>query len=136
MGLKLFYGDDARGAPARIQMIQSFTDNRGNEPAMNKLMSDKYPSSAIVMELATSRGCRPRQSQTATPTFKESDVWLDILPEALQKGREVERECQRARTEGAGLSDRTRAQKRRRPEDRLQGSLVIPPDSRQQERIE
>ena len=33
MGLKLFYGDEAQVAPARIQMIPSFTDNRGNGSA-------------------------------------------------------------------------------------------------------
>ena len=52
MGLKLFYGDEAQGAHARIQMIPSFTDNRGNGSALNKLMSNKHPSSAVVMELA------------------------------------------------------------------------------------
>ena len=52
MGLKLFHGDEAQGAPARIQMIPSFTDNRGNGSALNKLMMNKYPSSAVVMELA------------------------------------------------------------------------------------
>ena len=51
--------------------------------------------------------------------FKESGEWWDILPDVLQKGREVERECERGQAEGAGLTDRTGAQKRRRLEDRL-----------------
>ena len=38
MGLKLFHGDQAQGAPALIQMIPSFTDNRGNGSALHKLM--------------------------------------------------------------------------------------------------
>ena len=33
-------------------MIPSFTDNRGNGSALNKLMTNGYPSSAVVMELA------------------------------------------------------------------------------------
>ena len=33
MGLKLFHEDDVRSAHARIQMIPSFTDNRGNGSA-------------------------------------------------------------------------------------------------------
>ena len=74
-----------RSALARNQMIPSFTDSSGNRSALNKLMSNKYASSAMVMELA----CY------------------------------LKREFQRARTEGAGLPDRTRAQKRRRLEDRL-----------------
>ena len=52
MGLKLFHKDDVRSAPARIQMTPSFTDNRGDGSALNKLMLNKYPSSVIVMELA------------------------------------------------------------------------------------
>ena len=52
VGLKTFHRDDAGGAHTRIQMVASFTDNRGNGSALNKLMSNKYPSSAIVMELA------------------------------------------------------------------------------------
>ena len=32
-------------------MIPSFTDNRGNGSALNKLMTNRYPSSAVVMEL-------------------------------------------------------------------------------------
>ena len=51
--------------------------------------------------------------------LNESDVWWDILPEALEKGRVEKRECQRARAEGAGLPDSIREQKRRRPKDRL-----------------
>ena len=43
MGLKLFHGDEAQDAPTRIQMIPSFTDNRGNGSALNKLMMNKYP---------------------------------------------------------------------------------------------
>ena len=42
MGLKLFYGDEAQVAPALMQMIPSFTDNRGNGSALKKLMTNKY----------------------------------------------------------------------------------------------
>ena len=118
-------------APAKIQIIPS-----SNKSVLNKLQLNTYPSSAIVMELA----CYPkrmsvkavadrapraanyeadeRQHPLVRPAkrivFKESDVWWDILPEALQKGRKVEPECQRARTEGGGREHRNGA-----------GSLVI-----------
>ena len=52
MGLTLFYTDDVRSAPARIQMTLPFSDDRGNGSPPNKLMSNKYPSSSMVMELA------------------------------------------------------------------------------------
>ena len=115
MGLKLFYGDEAQVAPARIQMIPSFTDNRGNGSALNKLMTNKYPSSAVVMELSCylkRMGIKavvdwaPRSTNNETDelangntgrfdpakriVFKASDVWWDVLLEALQKGREME----------------------------------------------
>ena len=107
-----------------IQMIPSSTNNRGNGSALNKLMSNKYPSSATVTELdchlqrmsikavvdwaprvancELAIGNTHRFDPAKRSVFKESDVLWDILPDALQKGREVERECQRARVEGAG----------------------------------
>ena len=144
MGLKLFYGDEAQVAHARIQMIPSFTDNRGNGSALNKLMSNKYPSSAVVMELACylkrmgikavvdwaprtanyeadelADGNTSRFDHAKRLFFKASDVWWDILPEALQRGREMESECQRALAGGCVRPDRTRKQKKRKLEDRL-----------------
>ena len=144
MGLKLFYGDEAQGAHARIQMIPSFTDNRGNGSALNKLMSNKYPSSAVVMELACylkrmgikavvdwaprtanyeadelANGNTSRFDPSKRLFFKASDVLWDILPEALQRGREMESECQRALAGGRVRPDRTRKQKKRKLEDRL-----------------
>ena len=124
MGLKLFYGDKAQGAHAHIQMIPSFTDNRGKRSAFNKLMTNKYPSSAVVMDLACylkrmgikavvdlaprsadneadelANGNSGRFDPAKRVVFKASEVWWDVLPEALQKGREMESECQRALTE-------------------------------------
>ena len=121
MGLKLFYGDEAQSAHTRIQMIPSFTDNRGNGSALNKLMTSKYPSSAVVMELACylkrmsikavvdwaprtanyeadelANGNTSRFDPAKRITFEESEVRWDILPEALQEGREMESERQRA----------------------------------------
>ena len=144
MGLKLFHGDEAQGAPARIQMIPSFTDNRGNGSALNKLMMNKYPSSAVVMELACylkrmgikavvdwaprtanyeadelANGNTSRCDPAKRIVFKASEVWWDVLPEALQKGREMESECQSALAEGGGRPDRTRKQRKRKLEDKL-----------------
>ena len=141
MGLKLFYGDEAQGSHTRKQMIPSFTDNRGNGSALNKLMTRKYPSSAVVMELAcylkrmsikavvdwapARPTTRPTSSHTSRfdpakrITFEESEVRWDILPEALQKGREMESESQRAPAGGASRPDRARKQRKRKLEDRL-----------------
>ena len=144
MGLKLFYGDKPQSSHAHIQMIPSFTDNRGNGSALNKLMSNKHPSSAVVMELACylkrmgikavvdwaprsanyeadelANGHTGRFDPSKRLFFKASDVLWDILPEALQKGREMESECQRALAGGRVRPDRTRKQRKQKLEDRL-----------------
>ena len=150
MGLKMFHGDEARGTLIQIQMIPSFTDNRGS--TLNKLMTNKYPSSAIFMELACcinksiaavveraprtanyeadglANGNTRRFDISKRIVLKESEVWWDTLPEAPQKGREVERECRRLWAEGAGLPDPTQAQQREkaRRQDACQGSVAIP----------
>ena len=51
IGLKLIYGD-RDGNHTQVQMIPSFIDNRNNGSALNKLMTNRYPSSVVVMELA------------------------------------------------------------------------------------
>ena len=122
-------------------MIPSFTDNRGIGSALNKLMTNKYPSSAVVMELACylkrkavvdwaprstnyeadelANGNTGRFDPAKRIVFKASEVWWDVLPENLQKGREMESECQRALAEGCVRPDRTRKQRKRMLEDKL-----------------
>ena len=36
-----------------INLVPTWTDNRGNGSALNKLMSTRYPASALLMELAS-----------------------------------------------------------------------------------
>ena len=35
-----------------IRIVPTTTDNRGNGAALNKMMTTKYPASAVLMELA------------------------------------------------------------------------------------
>ena len=111
--------------------------------ALNKLMTNKYPSSAVVMELACylkrmgikavvdwaprstnyeadelANGITGRFDPAKRIVFLASEVWWDVLPEALQKGREMESECQRALAEGCVRPDRTRKQRMRKLEDK------------------
>ena len=37
----------------RVLIVPSITDNRGNGAVLNKLMSTRFPSSAVLMELAS-----------------------------------------------------------------------------------
>ena len=52
MSLKVFYGDSTPLHRTRVEVILTWTDNRGNGSILNKLMTTKFPSSAVVMELA------------------------------------------------------------------------------------
>ena len=143
VALKLRYGETPRERHTRVQIVPTITDNRGNGALLNKLMSTKFPASAVLMELAsymrrmslrTVVGWAPCEGnkeadKLANGNAEDFDpslridvsastlIW-DILPEALEAGRAAERQSQAARERGA-LPDRCRKGKRRRPEGRL-----------------
>ena len=53
LSLKVFYGDQPpEGMNTRVQVVPTWTDNRGNGSALNKLMTTRFLASAVVMELA------------------------------------------------------------------------------------
>ena len=115
VALKLRFGQNPEPDDTRVLIAPSITDNRGNGAAPNKLMSTRFPSSAVLMELATymkARGMRavvewaPREcnneadllangitdqfdTERRIPVSAQSLVW-NILPEALKAGREAE----------------------------------------------
>ena len=143
IGLKLFHGDEARGNHTQIQMIPSFTDNRGNGSALNKLMTNRRGCHGVgpllkevmsvkaIVEWAPrtanheadelANGITTRFDPAKRIVFKASELQLlwDILPEVLSRGREMERESQRARALPGGLPDRTRKQRKRKLEDKM-----------------
>ena len=53
ISLRLFFGGTANQHRSKIMVAPTWTDNRGNGSALNKLMSTKFPTSAVLMELAT-----------------------------------------------------------------------------------
>ena len=52
ISLKLFFGDEPKQGRTKVQVVRTWTDNGRNGSALNKLMSTKFPSSAVVMELS------------------------------------------------------------------------------------
>ena len=52
IALKLRYGRGQRKENTKVVVVSSITDKRGKGAALNKLMSTKFPSSAVLMELA------------------------------------------------------------------------------------
>ena len=53
VALKLQFGEEADSDDTKVLTVPSITDNRGNGAALNKLMSTRFPSSAVLMELAS-----------------------------------------------------------------------------------
>ena len=124
-------------------VVPSITDNRGYGAALNKLVSTKFPSSAVLMELAVfmrRRGFRTIVEEAPREFNRESDklangitegfnpapelkvrpegISWKILSEALEAGREAERAYGLAKEKGA-LPERKKRQSRRDPQKRL-----------------
>ena len=53
VALKLWFGEVPNSQQTRVTMVPSLTDNRGNGALLNKLMTTKFPASALLMELST-----------------------------------------------------------------------------------
>ena len=52
LALKAFYGETPPEERSTVQVLPTWTDNKGNGSILNKLMCTRYPVSAILMELA------------------------------------------------------------------------------------
>ena len=49
VALKLRYGEEPGCSKERVRIAPTHTDNRGNGAALNKLMTTKFPASALLM---------------------------------------------------------------------------------------
>ena len=114
ISLRLFFGGTSSQHRSKIMVAPTWTDNRSNGSALNKLMSTKFPASAVLMELATytkKMGTKvlvewtPRAGNREADALAngdislfdprrrvqlESDVQWEILDQALRSGREAE----------------------------------------------
>ena len=140
MALKL-YGNDPGKNVTSVTLVPTFTDNRGNGSALNKLMSTRYPASALLMELSTFLKHRklkalvewtPRESNREADALAngcadgfnpELELKVDcenlqwsILPKALEVGKQAE-ESYRAAKEGGHLPNRVKKEREKRLED-------------------
>ena len=126
-----------------VTLVPTFTNNRGNGAALNKLTSTKYPSSALLVDMSSFLKKRklkalvewaPRESNRETDALANSvradftpdlemrvDVenlsWC-ILPDALHAGRQAGEAFKSAKEQGR-LPDRAKKERRKRLEDRL-----------------
>ena len=122
VSLKLYYGDDLGPNTASVTLVRTFTDNRGNCSALNKLMSTRFPSSALLTELSVFLKKRkikvlvewaPRESNKL-----EMKVDVAKLRWSLDAGRQAERPHKMAKERGL-LPNRAKKERRKKLEDRL-----------------
>ena len=139
IALKLRFGQECDGSLTKVSVVPTVTDNRGNGAALNKLMSTRFPSSAILMEMAAymkRRGLKALVEWAPREFNRESDRLAngitegfnparelkvnirDIVWDVLPAGREAERSYLRARDSGT-LPNRGRKQGRRDPQRKL-----------------
>ena len=53
IGLKLFYGEIPPTHKTKVMVASTWTDNRSNGSALNKLMTTRFRASAVLMEQAS-----------------------------------------------------------------------------------
>ena len=71
--LKIKYGEEPAPHRSRITVSPTITDNRGNGAALNKLMTSKFPSSVILVELSS---YTPRREQASRRLGKWVIRWF------------------------------------------------------------
>jgi len=149
VALRVFFPAVPGAAKAKVVLLPTWTDNRGNGSVLNKLMTTRFPLSAILMELSEQmrvHGQRaevnwsPREANKEAdhlangdfalfdealriPTTAESLRWF-ILDDALREGRNAEAERVHDKEKKKLRSDDARVEfvarrVKRRPEDKL-----------------
>ena len=146
VALKLRYGEEPGRSKERVRIAPTLTDNRGNGAALNKLMTTKFPASALLMELACymkKMSIRPVVEWIPREGNKEADrlangdhssfrpdlripvradslCWI-VLAEALAAGQKAESRFQEAKASGR-LPNRAMRKRKRRVEERLKAT--------------
>ena len=86
--LTLHNCDDSEEHTTREMIVPSWTDNRGNGAALNKLRTTKFLASAVLMELLAfmnARGPRTVVEWTPSECNREADTLANGQLELLKK---------------------------------------------------
>ena len=131
LALKLFYVDEPDSNIRTIQLQPTWTENHGNDSALNKLMSTRFPVNALLMPIVewaprlANRDADDLANGRTGAFAAYNEVKVDpgrlcwkILPKALQMGMEADTAYQKAKEKGV-LPNRTLRQRGRRLEQRL-----------------
>ena len=125
--LKAFSGGTPQASRTTVQILPTWTDNRGNWALLNKLMSTKTPIGAVLLELAlrmkemgqktvnwTPQAAKREADSLANGNASEFDPKLEVvlekdrlqwrvLPKALEMAHEAETAVAEAKRKGALL---------------------------------
>ena len=93
---KLFEARQPEGQRSRVTILPTWTDNRGNGSVLNKLMTTRYPSSALVMELAAEMK-RNRAKARVEWTPREFNREADALANGDSSQFSPELQCESSR---------------------------------------
>ena len=141
VALKVYYGETSGRNRSSIRIVPTTTDNRGNGAALNKLMTTKYPASAVLMELAAyskkmglkaSVEWSPREANREADALANGELsqftpelripvdarqlqWT-VLREALSHGKEAEDAHQAAKAVGYPERNQRTGRKKTREE--------------------
>ena len=143
MALKLYYGNDPGNNVTSVTLVPTFTDNRGNGSALNKLMSTRLPFIGSLdgtfaflkhRKLKALVEWTPRESNREADALAngcadgfnpELELKVDcenlqwsILPKALEVEKQAE-EAYRTAKDGGHLPNRAKKERKKRLEDRL-----------------
>ena len=130
MALKLFHRPPTGQQRTAIRVVPTWTDTRGNGAALNRLMTTRFPASAVIMEMATFMKKAALKAQVEwsfcsgngeadalangslhgfDPTLRcevvPGELEWEILPKALEQGAMLEHESRTAKERGR-LPDR------------------------------
>ena len=82
ISLKLRFGDAPDSDDTKVLIVPSITDNRGNGAVLNKLMTTRFPSSGLLMEMGSymkSRGMRAIV-EWAPREFNKEGLPIHLIP--------------------------------------------------------
>ena len=92
ISLKLRFGDAPDPDDTKVLIVPSITDNRGNGAALNKLMTTRFPSSALLMEMGSymkARGMRAIVKWAPREFNKEADQLANGVTDSFDPNRRI-----------------------------------------------
>ena len=151
VSLKMFYGEQPASGKKKVTVAPTWTDDRGNGSALNKLMTTKFPACAVLMELpahvkrmsmkvvvewtprtgnreadSLANGEHSRFSPQNRVDVDLAQMQWNMLPDVLSQGKSAEDDVRRLKESGQCLQRNAKRRKRKPDEPReTEGSVVM-----------